>query len=144
MIINVDVPGKLGIVGEDGVIPDLAIVREMHISHHPVVVAETGDAGVLHGTEIERAEFADRIAIADFKPRGLPRILLVLRCCTDRRKLKDAVVAADLGVPADDRMRADRGTRTDFDMCADDSIRTDLDVGCKLCAGFNNCGWMNF
>src|SRR4051812_36247233 len=70
---------ELRIIREDRVVADLAVVREMHVRHDPVVVAEPRNAGVLYGAAIERAKFANGVAIADFKARGFARILLVLR-----------------------------------------------------------------
>ena len=46
-VADVHVAGELRVVGEDGVVADLAVVREVHVGHDPVVVADAGDAAVL-------------------------------------------------------------------------------------------------
>jgi hypothetical protein len=62
------------------------------------VAADGGDAAVLHGAGVEGAEFADHVAVADFQPRRLPLVFLVLRCLAERDEMEDLVVRADLGV----------------------------------------------
>ena len=74
-----DVAGELAGVGEDGVVADLAVVRDVHVGHDPVVVAEARDARVLHRAAVDRAVLADRVAVADLDRGGLAGVLLVLR-----------------------------------------------------------------
>src|SRR5678815_5262121 len=129
VVADFHVAGELRIIGEYRVVADLAVVCEMHVCHHPVIVTQPRDARILHGAAIESAEFADRIAVADFETRGLAGILLVLRRFAERDELKNAIVAADARVPGDDCMRAHAGTGIDFNVRADHGVRADLDAG---------------
>ena len=47
-VADVHVAGQLGAVGEDHVVADLAVVRDVDVRHDPVVVAHPRDAGILH------------------------------------------------------------------------------------------------
>src|SRR5690606_23877275 len=52
-VIDVDMTGQLNAVGDDRVIGDLAIVRNVHIGHDPVVVAHAGYADVLRRAGVD-------------------------------------------------------------------------------------------
>jgi hypothetical protein len=58
-------PSQLGIVGKDGVTADLAIVRQMHIGHDPVVIAQTGHPCIAGRTDIKGAKLSDGIAVSN-------------------------------------------------------------------------------
>jgi uncharacterized protein (DUF2336 family) len=105
-VANMHMAGELGVVGEDGTVADLAIMRQMHIGHDPVVVAQASDAGILRGAAIEGAELPDRVA----SPISVGRfagVFLVLRLFADGAELEDAIVAAHAGVPGQHDMGAD-------------------------------------
>ena len=118
-------------VRHDGVAADLAIVRDMHVGHDPVVVADARDAGILHRAGIEGAEFAYRVVVADLQARRLAGVFLVLRDCAHRTELEDAICLADAGVPLDDDMRPDHRPGADLHMLAYDGIRAHLDIAGK-------------
>ncbi len=96
-----DVAGQRRVVGEDGVVADHAVVGHVHVGHDPVVVADAGQAAVLHRAGGEAAELANRVAVTDLEPGGLGGVLLVLGLGADGAELEDPVVAADLGVSFD-------------------------------------------
>src|SRR6185503_10339857 len=79
MIMDGHMPRERHHVRQYGMAADLRVVREMHVGHDPVVVADACDADILHGTGVECAEFADRVVIADLEASGLATVLLVLR-----------------------------------------------------------------
>jgi hypothetical protein len=91
----------------------------MHVSHDPVIVAESGNTDILCSTQIEGTELANGIAIADFKTRWLSGVFLVLRHLTKRAELKNPVIASDAGMPGNNNMRPDRRVVTDFDMLSE-------------------------
>jgi hypothetical protein len=142
-IANLDMACQLGVVGEDGLVADLAIVRQMHIGHDPVVVAQASDAGILRRAAIEGAELADRVAVADLEPGRLAGILLVLRGFTDRAELEDAIVAADAGMSGQHHMRTDHSAIANLDMLAHDRIRADHDATPKSRRGMDDGCRMN-
>src|SRR5690606_34066547 len=114
------------IVGEDDVVAELAIVRDMHVSHDPVVAAQARDATVLYRTKVDGDEFTDRVAVADDQLRRFARVLLVLRRSANGSELEDMVVATDGGVTFDHDMRANTRTGADLYVRADDGIGADL------------------
>ncbi|MNR10881.1 hypothetical protein D3C85_1271540 [compost metagenome] len=131
-VTDVHVAGQRRVVGEDGVVADLAVVRQMDIGHDPVVVADAGHAAILRGADVEGAEFADGVVVADFQPCRLARVLLVLRHRTQRTELENAVVLANAGMAFDHHVRADPGAAVDADIGADDAVCADFDVGGDL------------
>ena len=134
--------GQRRTVGHDGVVADLAVVRHMHIGHDPVVAADAGDAGILRGAQVEGAEFAYGVVVADLKARRFACVFLVLRDLAERAELKDAVMRPMRGMPARSP-HADRpSARTDLDMFADDGIGADLDVVGQLRVRMNDRGWV--
>src|SRR3569623_1922038 len=76
--------GQRGVIGEDGVVADQAIVREVHVGLDPIVVADPGDAAALFSAGIEGAVFAEDGAVADVEQRGFAAVFLVLRHLAER------------------------------------------------------------
>ncbi len=142
-VIHMHMTCQLGVVGKNGVAADLAIVRQVHISHEQVVVADARDAATGDRARIEGTELADGIAIADDQLRGLTRVLLVLRGSAQRGVVVDGVVAANRGVAFDHAVRAHRGAFTDLHVRTDDAVRADRDRRMQLRSGFDQGAGMN-
>ena len=104
---------KLDRIGDDVVITDHTVMRHMHISHDPVVIADLGEGLVLHRARVEGSELANGVAVTDDQSRGLAFVLLVLWVSTQGRKLEDLVVTTDGGVPLDHTVRTNAGAFTD-------------------------------
>src|SRR5260221_10598319 len=115
----------------------------MHIGHQPVVVADAGNAFVLHGAAIEGAIFADGVAITDVERRGLALIFLVLVGLAQRDKMENAVVAADTGMAGDHGMMADGRALADFHIAVDNAVCTNADVGAQAGARIDDGGRMD-
>src|SRR5690606_20155410 len=126
------VAAQLHRVGDDRVVANMAIVRNVHVGHDPVVIAQRGDAAILHGAGIEGSEFAHRIAVADHQARGLAGIFLVLRHAADRAEPVETVVAADGGDAVQHAMRADFRSGVDGDAGAHDTIGPDAHAAVDL------------
>lgn len=95
---------------------------------------------ILRRAQIEGAELADGVAVADFEPGRLAGLLLlVLRHLTDRVELEDPIVITDPCMTGNDHMRADRRVVADLDVFADDRIRADGDPGTQLGARMDDC-----
>ena len=123
-VVYMHVPPKLRIVGEDRPVAHLAIVRDMHVGHDPVVVADAGHARVLYGSGVERTVFADGVAVADGQFGRLAAVFFVLRLFAERTELEYPVAATDPRPTGNHHMRADPGVVADFDVLADDGIRS--------------------
>ena len=65
-------------------VADDAVVRDVHVGQHPVVVADAGDAAAVAGAAVDGDELADRVAVADHQFGALAGVLLVLRIAADR------------------------------------------------------------
>ena len=88
-------------VGEDNVVADYAIVRNMRVGHDERVIADAGEASTLCGAAIDGDKFADGVVVADFKARRFAFVTQVLRGESDRRKRKKAISRADRCGPFD-------------------------------------------
>ena len=73
------VPGNLRVVGEDGFVAHLAVVRQVGVGHHPIVVTQARDAAGLNGAQIESAKLANGVAVADVQLGGFTGVFFVLR-----------------------------------------------------------------
>ena len=118
---------QLRIIGKNGVVADLAIVRQVHVSHQPVVVANPGHATVPGRPNVEGTKFTNGVAVADHQFTGLTSILFVLRYGAEGVELEDAVVPADRGVPLQHAVRADGGPGANPHMGTDHGVGADGD-----------------
>ena len=119
-VFDMDVPRETAIVCEYGMAADLAIVREVHVCHDPVVVADPGHPGVLHRAAVDRYVFSNRVAVADLDRRVFARVLLVLRRGADRREGIDVIVPSNSSPAVDQYVRFDACSGADFGLGTDD------------------------
>ncbi len=127
-----DVARELSAVGKNGVAADRAIVRQVYVSHDPVVIAKPGNARVLRRTRVERTKLPYGVAVPDLERRGFAGVLLVLRNLAQYDVVRDAVSGADTGMSGNHRVCADTGVRADHDMWADDGEWPDFDIRREL------------
>src|SRR5579859_1628770 len=78
-IANCDMAADGRGVSQDGVTPDMRIVREVDVSHQQVVVADGGEHSAALRAAMDGDKFANLIAIADACLRRLAVILQNLR-----------------------------------------------------------------
>jgi len=116
---------QLRVVGKNGVAAHLAVMRQVDIGHDPVVVPDPRDARIPRRPDVEGAELAHRVAVADAQLAGLPGIFLVLGNRAQGVELEDAVVLADRGVAFEHAMRADGGAGIHLHVRADDGVGPD-------------------
>ncbi len=121
------VPGQLRVVGKNGVVADLAVMRQVHISHDPVVIAHARHTCIARRTYVEGAKLADGIAITNDKLAGLASIFLVLGNGAQRVELEDTVITTNGGVAFNDAVRANGGACTHLHVRANDRVRTYTD-----------------
>src|SRR5690606_9921171 len=65
LVADLDVARELAKVREDDTVAELAVVADVAIRHHEVVVAEPGRAAALARAEVDRHVLADAVAVAD-------------------------------------------------------------------------------
>ncbi|OIQ63858.1 hypothetical protein GALL_545990 [mine drainage metagenome] len=142
VIAYMHVSGQRSIIGKDGIVSHLAIMRQMDIRHDPVIVADAGYTRVLYRPDVKRAELANNVAIAYFQSGRFTCIFFILRDFTQRTKLENLIIASNRGVPVNHCMGGNSGTIADLHVFADDAVRADADIRAQLCAGVNNCSFM--
>ena len=113
------------------------------VGHQQVVAADARDPVAFRRAAMNRYEFPNGIAIADFDAGGFAAVLQILGRESDRGKGKNPVVLADPGVAVDDRMGHHFCAFTEFDVLADQGVRTDRHAAGDLGVGMNNCRGMN-
>ncbi len=117
---NFHMAGDADVVGENGMIPDDAVVRHVHIGHQQVVAANARVVAAHRCAPVQGTAFANDVVVADLQPGLLAGELLVSRVLTHGSELVDSVVLADPRIRLDHHVRTDLGTLTDFDSGADD------------------------
>ena len=137
-VANLDVTCQLSAICQYYVVANNRVVRHMHICHDPVSIAQARIATILHGTNIERAEFPYDVVVADFQPGILASILFILRHLTKTDVVIDAVAATNARMPRYDCVRTQYCAVSDFDMFADNGVRANLHVLAKLSPGMHN------
>src|SRR5947208_2058137 len=81
-------------VGQNNVIADYAIMRDMRVGHDERVIANAGQASALCRAAIDGDKFADGVVVADFKARRFAFVTQVLRGESDGRERKKAIARA--------------------------------------------------
>lgn len=122
---HMDMARKLGVVRKDRVAAYLAIVRQMDVSHDPVVVPDGGHSTILHGADVHGAELADGVAIAKNQLARFAAVLFVLGNAAERCVPEDAVVLPDRRVAFDDAVRANSGVGANADVRPDEGVGAD-------------------
>ena len=70
-------------------ITNLAIVRNMHIGHDPVVITNPSNSLILRSTRMNGCELPNRISVTNDELGRLTAVFHVLRFATDGRKVTD-------------------------------------------------------
>jgi hypothetical protein len=106
----------------------LAVVRNMHVSHDPVLITHARDANIAGAADVQGAELSDGVAIANVQFAGFACIFFVLRNSTYRVELENLVVFANRGVPLDDTMCTHTRARTNAHVRTDDAVRPNFNT----------------
>ena len=100
-------PPSVALRSEDRVAADMAVVRDVHVVHEQVAVADRRPAAAAGRAAMDGDELAEDVALADLEPRRLAFVLQVLRRQPDRGERIDLGLVADRRVAVDDGRRAD-------------------------------------
>jgi hypothetical protein len=103
MILDGDVSGERDFVGEDIIVADNAVVRDVHPHHKEIARTDPGYFAFAAGT-MERAKLSDHIVIANLEKAWLVFELYVLRLTADHGMLENPVACADSSELLDDRV----------------------------------------
>src|SRR3989344_5141692 len=128
IILDGDMPRQAGAVGENRMIADTAVVRDMTIRHDEIVMADPRHTAAGNGAATERAILPDDVTVADLQPGRLALVTQMLGGVPQRRELIDSVVFSDARRSVDHDMRADPGVIADLHARADNAERPEMNV----------------
>ncbi len=147
---NLHVSREGGGVGEDVLAAHVAVVRDVGAGHQEVVVGQGGEPAAAFGAPVQRAAFAEDVAVANLQAGGRPLELEVLGTHAEGGVGVDVIVLAQLRVGADDDVAAEQGAGTDDGVALDDAegphhhafakagFGTDDTARVDLCAHFDS------
>ena len=107
---------QLRVIRKDRVIADHAVVRQMHISHEPVIASHTRHTRVARRTDVEGTKLSDDVSVTNDQFARFTRVFFVLRNGPQGRELENPVVLTNGGVPFDHAVRSNRRSGPDFDV----------------------------
>ncbi|MNI13492.1 hypothetical protein D3C73_667220 [compost metagenome] len=134
---------QCGVVHQDAVVANHAVVADVGIGHDQVVIAQGRFRTILDGATVDRHAFTDDVVITNHQAGFLALVLQVRRVLTHRGKLVDAIVLADSGRALEDHVRPDDCPLADFHTCADDRPRADLDTVSQDGRRIDDCARVN-
>src|SRR5687768_4923819 len=102
---DLDMAGQRCGVGHDDLVSELAIVRDVSLSHKQIFVTYTGHATAARGAAMDRNEFANMILFPNLGAGRLATVFQVLWCKADGYERKDPRIVADLSIAIYNDMR---------------------------------------
>ena len=106
---------KCDFVGEDVVVANHAVVRDVN-SDHEEVAGPDPSLFAFAVCAMQRAKLANDIVVADLEKTPLAAKLQILWLTTKDRMFEDAIARADLRESFDDRVGANLAVGTDFNV----------------------------
>ncbi len=73
-LLNSNVAAESRCVSQNDVVPDLAIVSDVRVSHNQYMVAHAGQAATFYGAAIDGSELANLVVIANFQSEWVRRL----------------------------------------------------------------------
>jgi len=128
---DADVAGEIDGVGEDDVIPEAAVVRDVSVGHQEHVVAHVGGLP-LFGRRVNRRVLAHRRVVPDDDLTRRAPILEILGEVPDHGAVVDLAAGPDGGAPLDDRVEPDARPFPEHDPRSDVREGPDLDARTQL------------
>src|SRR2546421_1744765 len=130
-VVNRDMPRHLHTIGDDHIVADDAVMRDVHVRHEKTARSYRRLAG-RGAAAVDRAVFPDDRAVADLDPRLLALVFQVLRIVADDRAIPDLHALADACVPLEDGVGRDAAALAHGNVRADHAVRPHGHVGAKL------------
>jgi hypothetical protein len=128
-------------IGQDHVISDPAIVRDVRVCHDQRMVAHSRQSPALHCSTVDSDKFPDLVVISDLESRRLTRVGQVLRSHADGAKREESIVRTDRSRPFDNDVRHQVAALAQFHVRPHRAIRADLATGMNLRARIHHgCG----
>ena len=130
-------------IGQNDVVADDAIVRDVSVGHHQRVAADASHPAALDRAPVDGDKLANLVVVADLEPRGFAGVGDVLRRHADRAEGKEAIVRADFRRSFDGDVRNQMAAFAQFDLRPNHAIGADLAGGMDLGAGIDDGRGMN-
>ncbi len=102
-------PASVALLGEDGLVADKAVVRDMGIGEKKVLVADDGFFASA-GAAMNGGKFAEGIALADLEMRGLAPVFQVLGLEPDGGVGEKFVAGTDFARAVESGVNGQRGS----------------------------------
>lgn len=141
-IVYLDMAAKQRAVGDDDVVADVAVVRDVGVGHEEIVVPNYCIFFVFVGAMNGHA-FAKGVVVSNAQARRSVFVFQVLRSFADNCACKNFVVRANGAVAGDVSVRADNAARPEDNVFINDRERAHRDVGVELGFGMDNSRRMN-
>ena len=139
---TVDVPRQQRAVGQDYMVADGAIVRDVRVRHEKIVRA---DDRVLGGfvRAVNRDVFAKNILVADAQPRRLALVFQILRRVANHAARVEPVAGANRRQPGEINVRPDDAVRAQLNTGVNHGERLDSNRRVQLRLRMNDGRRMN-
>src|SRR5215467_10150181 len=98
------VSAKCSRIGENDMIANHTIVRDVCVCHYQYVIAHACQAAALYGATIDGGKLADYVVVANLEARWFACIADVLWCEADTAKREELIVRANPGRAFDHNM----------------------------------------
>lgn len=98
---------QCSVVDQDAMVADHAVVADVRIGHHQVVITQGGLGPILHGATVNGHPFTDDVVITHYQARFFTLVLHVRGVFAYRGELVDAIVFANAGRTFEDHVRPD-------------------------------------
>ena len=125
-VADLDMPGERRGIRHYDVIADPAVVGDMGLGHEKVIVTDRSKSAATRGAAVDRDEFTDLVALADFGCSGFTRVLKILRRQADRNERENARTLADRGPSVYNNVRLKTNILTKRYLIADGTKRPDV------------------
>src|SRR4051812_47444829 len=128
VILDRDMAGEGDTVGEDRMVANDDVVRDVYVGHEQIAIADRGKQAAALRAAMNRHEFADRVAMTDTGFRSLAAIFLVLRRDTAGTIRIKRIPTRNRERAFEEDVRDQARARTDRDLIAHDAIGSDFSI----------------
>ncbi len=139
MVVNVDMAGQQGVIGDNDVIAQLAVVGNMAAGHKEIMTADPGKSILFFRGPIDSDALADDVVIADDDFGIAAAIAYVLGIAADDGPGIDMVVTSDGNVSHQGNAVFQPGSATDGDVRPHDAVGAYFHFVVDLGPGINSC-----
>src|SRR5882762_6845759 len=127
-----DVSAQRGSVGQDHVVSNTAIVRDVGVRHHKDVTSNASQASTFDRTPVDGDKLSNLVVIADFQAGGFSGVGQILRRHADRGERKESIVRTNFCRAFNGYMGNQIAALTEFYVGSDGAIWANFTRGVDL------------